>query len=115
MPAQPPDEWTYLRPEEFADDDAVEQVDAVFETNAEVAAIHLVDVDEAPTASVALDPGETLVSSAAGGARDDPDARYFDDEEPEAAAAPASDDDGVEPSVDDILVSQHYAFGPETT
>ena len=27
----------------------------------------------------------------------------------------AADHDGIEPSVDDILVSQHYAFGPETT
>ena len=62
MPAQPPDEWTYLRPEEFTDDDAVEQADAVFETNAEDAALHLVDEDEPPVASVALDPGETLVS-----------------------------------------------------
>lgn len=115
MPAQPPDEWTYLRPEEFTDDDAVEQVDAVFETNAEDAALHLVDEDEPPVAGVALDPGETLVSRAVADLRADPDARYFDDEEPEAAVASTVDDDGIEPSVDDILVSQHYAFGPETT
>jgi hypothetical protein len=113
MPAQPPDEWIYLRPEEFADDDAVERVDELFATNAEEAALHLVDVDEPPVAGLALDPGETLAPASVGA--DDPDAHYFDDEEPEAFVSDGVDDDGGEPSVDELLVSQHYTFGPDTT
>jgi len=115
MPAQPPDEWTYLRPEEFADDDAVERVDAEFETNAEVAALHLVDADEPPAAGLALDPGETIARP---GVSDEGATRYFDDEEPEVGATePDHDrdtDDAAEPAVDEILVSQHYAFDEES-
>ncbi len=113
MPAQPPDEWTYLRPEEFADDDALEKVDAEFETGAENAALHLVDVDEAQIGTQGLDPGETLERPQPDGVRM---AQYFDDEEPEAGAAPsASDDDAsVEPRVDQILDSQHYSFEEDT-
>lgn len=115
MPAQPPDEWTYLRPEEFADDDAVERVDAEFETNAEVAALHLVDPDEPPAAGLALDPGETIARP---DVSDEGATRYFDDEEPEVGPTEAdhdrATDDGVEPAVDEILVSQHYAFDEES-
>ena len=60
MPAQPPDEWTFLRPEEFADDDAVERVDAVFDTSAEETALHVVDTDEPQSTQEGMDPGETL-------------------------------------------------------
>jgi hypothetical protein len=109
MPAQPPDEWTYLRPEEFADDDAVERVGAVFTTGAEDAALHLIDVDEPPAASQGLDPGETLDRLRA---NDAPTGRYFDDEEPEPGQGTDghTDEGAEEPRVDEILASQHYTF-----
>jgi hypothetical protein len=109
MPAQPPDEWTYLRPEEFADDDALEKVDAKFETGAENAALHLVDVDETQIGTQGLDPGETLERPQHDGIRT---AQYFDDEEPEVGAAPSvpDEDASAEPRVDQILDSQHYTF-----
>jgi hypothetical protein len=112
MPAQPPDEWTYLRPEEFADDDAVEQVDDQFTTAAEDAALHVVDVEAPPGGSGALDPGQTTVV-------DEPAAadasRYFDDEEPDGDQAhrPPGDEAPDEPGVDEILASQHYSFDPD--
>ncbi len=109
MPAQPPDEWTYLRPEEFADDDAVERVDAVFTTGAEDAALHMIDVDEPPAVSQGLDPGETLDRPRAD---DESTDRYFDDEEPDLGQGAKSNNDegGEEPRVDEILASQHYTF-----
>jgi hypothetical protein len=111
MPAQPSDEWTYLRPEEFADDDAVERVGAQMEVGAEDDALHLIDGDE-PRPTEALDPGRTLERPRVD---DGPTATYFDDEEPEGRrdGATASDDANEEPRVDEILVSQHYAFDPE--
>jgi hypothetical protein len=110
MPAQPPDEWTYLRPEEFADDDAVERIDAVFDTSVEETALHVVDLDEPQSTPEGLDPGETLTKAAPG---DKDGEQYFDDEEPNATADSrgASDSEMTnEPGVDDLLVSQHYTF-----
>jgi hypothetical protein len=112
MPAQPPDEWTYLRPEEFADDDAVEQVDAMFEKGAEDAAVHTIDLDEPLDTRRGLDTGETLERPENDEGRP---VDYFDDEEPESGPPPESgdDDSSIEPRVDQILVSQHYAFEQE--
>ena len=109
MPAQPPDEWTYLRPEEFADDDAVERVDAVFETGAEDAALHMVDTDLPTVTREGLDPGETLERPRTDDVGPD---QYFDDEEPEGGSRRRSSDEetAVEPRVDEILASQHYTF-----
>jgi hypothetical protein len=113
MPAQPPDEWTYLRPEEFADDDAVEHADAVFETGAEDAALHMVDIDQPSVPNQGLDPGETLERPRADDGRT---AQYFDDEEPESGPGRRTDngdDATAEPRVDEILASQHYTFEPD--
>jgi hypothetical protein len=129
MPSQPQDEWTYLRAEEFADDDAVERVGEAFDVGAEDAALHLIDLDEPQVTGEALDPGETLVV----GTTDGPAVQYFDDEEPEPdheAGRRADDgttDDALvrttildgdepdeEPGLDDILASQHYSFEPES-
>jgi hypothetical protein len=112
MPAQPPDEWTFLRPEEFADDDAVERVDAVFDTSAEETALHVVDTDEPQSTPEGMDPGETLTSAVLA---DQDGLQYFDDEEPNATVDSRGSVDGemtAEPGVDDILVSQHYSFDP---
>lgn len=111
MPAQPSDEWTYLRPEEFADDDAVEQVEAKMDVGAEDEALHVVDGEEPQLADV-LDPGRTLERPVVD---DGPTATYFDDEEPELRrdGVREVDDATEEPRVDEILVSQHYAFDPE--
>ena len=111
MPAQPPDEWTYLRPEEFADDDAVERADTESVRGAEDAALHVIDLDEPQATNQGLDPGETLDRAGAGDGQDD---RYFDDEEPEPGQAGKRDDDpAVEPRVDEILASQHYTFNQD--
>ena len=109
MPSQqPPDEWTYLRPEEFADDDAVERVDDQFELGAEDAALHLVDLDEPQVSREALDPGETLPRGVAASTSE---TQFFEDEEPDSdRSTVATDDVGEEPRLDEILASQHYTF-----
>lgn len=113
MPAQPQDEWTFLRPEEFADDDAVERIDAIFDTSAEENAVHMVDLDDGDAPRAALDPGETRSSPVRA---DDMPMAYFDDEEPEASARrdgsarPQMAEPDEEPGVDELLVSQHYSF-----
>lgn len=113
MPAQPSDEWTYLRPEEFADDDAVERIGARLDVGAEDAALHLVDADDAARPQEGLDPGRTLVPPPDG---EGPAATYFDDEEPDVPGASTGDDElTAEPGVDELLVSQHYTFDPEPT
>jgi hypothetical protein len=111
MTAQPQDEWTYLRPEEFADDDAVERIDAACTTSPEEQAVHLLDPASEPRPATVLDTGETLVRPAPG----DPSVRYFDDEEPEDRGSPDADETDTEPRVDELLVSQHYAFDAETS
>jgi hypothetical protein len=118
MPSQPQDEWIYLRPEEFADDDAVERVEEVFDLGAEDAAVHIIDLDEPQVSNRPLDPGETLTN---GRTLENPAAQYFDDEEPDRAYDERStgnpdldrNDPDEEPGLDDILASQHYAFEPE--
>lgn len=106
MTSQPRDEWTYLRPEEFSDDDEVERIDAAFDRSAEEVAMHELDPDEGVAATV-IDAGLTLERSS-----DDDEApvQYFDDEEPVEDTTGESE---VEPSVDQLLVSQHYTFDPE--
>ena len=107
MPAQPSDEWTFLRPEEFADDDAVERAEAASDASAEETAVHELEVDESQVGSNELDPGETLIVLAL---TDDPPVGYFDDEEPEPGPVRPAVESEQEPGLDDILVSQHYSF-----
>lgn len=109
MPAQPEDEWTYLRPEEFADDDAVEIVDATFESSPEEAALHEVYLDGEPDRAGSGADRTTEDAT-------DPDvahACYFDDEEPDGDEPSLTSGSDAEPSVDELLVSQHYAFEPD--
>jgi hypothetical protein len=111
MPSQPQDEWIYLRAEEFTDDDAVESVEAVFDTGAEDAALHPVDPDEPQVSAEALDPGQTLGDRRRA---DAPSMQYFDDEEPERIVNLDGSEPDVEPGLDDILTSQHYSFEPDS-
>jgi hypothetical protein len=110
MPAQPQDEWTYLRPEEFADDDAVERIDATFESSAEETAVHEVDPDAGTGANASLDPGETVVRPQSD---DDVLIQYFDDEEPDRHTGRVAAESDDEPGIDELLVSQHYTFDPD--
>lgn len=119
---QPQDEWTFLRPDEFVDDDAVDRADEAAERGPEETAMHVheLDGDRAVT-----DPGRTDVSLADGNAAGDDSTdrndvtsapiTYFDDEEPEQPQARPADrrDAEHEPDLEEILESQHYAFVPE--
>jgi hypothetical protein len=111
MPTQPQDEWTYLRPEEFADDDAVERIDEKYESSPEEGALHEVDLDAGASESAALDPGETVARATS----DEVATQFFDDEEPDLSAesratSDETDETDDEPRVDELLLSQHYAF-----
>jgi hypothetical protein len=101
----------FLRPEEFADDDAVERVDAAFDTSAEEAAVHVLDPDDSPVITSALDPGQTQVTISLSA---DTPTEYFDDEEPEPGPrrvdATVDEEADHEPGLDEILTSQHYTF-----
>lgn len=109
MPAQPEDEWTYLRPEEFADDDAVEVVDATFESSPEEAALHEVELDGEPDRAESSANQATEVATGSDAAQ----ACYFDDEEPDGDEPSPTGERDTEPSVDELLVSQHYSFEPD--
>lgn len=127
---QPPDEWSFLRPDVLIDDGDVESLQSAHERSPEEAALH---IDRADRLRSANDPGRAEVAI-------DPDSNaapeivsYFDDEEPEVPfrawsangtaattedgaddpTARADNDDGGEPDLEDILESQHYAFRPE--
>jgi hypothetical protein len=117
MPAQPQDEWTYLRPEEFADDDELERIDHRFDTGAEDAALHVIELDGNEPASTAIDAGQTFVVAT----MPEMPTSYFDDEEPDArrdSPDQPTTDDAVdadeEPALDQILTSQHYSFDEES-
>lgn len=110
MPAQPQDEWTYLRPEEFADDDAVENIDAAFESSPEETAVHEVDPEAGTGANASLDPGETAMRAQGD---DEITIQYFDDEQPDRSPDGVVAEADSEPSVNDLLVSQHYTFDPD--
>jgi hypothetical protein len=128
---QPPDEWSFLRPDVLTDDGDVEALQAAEVRAPEEAALH---VDHADRLRSANDPGraEVAIDPDVNGAP--PVVSYFDDEEPEVSATPwerrdgnssesipdpddatarADNEDGSEPDLEDILESQHYAFGPE--
>lgn len=110
MPAQPQDEWTYLRPEEFADDDAVERIEEAFDSSPEETAVHELDPDVG-TAAAVLDPGETAERAPS---RDEVPTQYFDDEEPDRGpGGEAVGEVETELGVDELLVSQHYTFDPD--
>ena len=110
MPAQPQDEWTFLRPEEFTDDDALDRIDASLDVSAEENAMHECDLDDRSDLGAGLDPGRTL------GLRERDDgstARYFDDEEPDTGRRGLAAEAEVEPALDQLLQSQHYSFEPD--
>lgn len=93
---QPADEWDYLRPE--GDDD----VDG--HPAPEEAALH----EDDPDRSAAHDPGrsdDSAVVDLDGGPPED----HFPDEELERPGPAPADDH--EPDLEEILESQHYAFG----
>jgi len=131
---QPPDEWSFLRPDVLIDDGDVESLQAIDMRSPEEAALH---IDRSQGLRSANDPGRAEVAI-------DPDVNavppvvtYFDDEEPEVSmvgwsrngttptlevdsddddddrSAHADNEDGGEPDLEDILESQHYAFRPE--
>jgi len=104
--AQPSDAWTFLRAEEFADDDEVELAAAAMERSPEEAAMHeaLLDV------RAVHDPGRADVSAGADDDVREAVAVPFDDEEPETGPRPGADDH--EPDLESILESQHYASAP---
>jgi hypothetical protein len=108
--AQPPDEWTFLRPEEFDHDEEVERVSGAMAQAPEETAMHL----EAPV-SLVRDPGRTDVDVGAGNVTEDDlevSAVYFDDEEPEGPGNGPDADADHEPDLEEILESQHYSFEP---
>lgn len=135
---QPPDEWSFLRPDVLTDDDALDTLIAANEISPEEAALH---IDRTRSSRPATDPGRAEVAIDPDLGAPPPTVRYFDDEEPErygigqelgAASDPgrgrvfgrydqdvpsadglADDDPDGEPDLEEILESQHYAFAPE--
>ncbi len=131
---QPPDEWSFLRPDVLIDDGDVDQLQAAETRAPEETALH---IDRTDRLRSAADPGRAEVTIDPDVNAAPPVVSYFDDEEPEIAtrgwvhrngASPsrpidgASDDDPSahadneddgEPDLEDILESQHYAFGAE--
>jgi hypothetical protein len=100
---QPKDEWVFLRTDEFTDDTSLETIDADVEQGPEERAIHVERItrpDTKPhrTAPVPAPP--------------EPPVTYFDDEEPESGPRRAPRGDEREPDLEELLESQHYAFGP---
>jgi len=133
---QPPDEWSFLRPDVLIDDGDVEALQSADVRSPEEAALH---IDRSEQLRSANDPGRAEVAIDPDVNGTPPVVTYFDDEEPEVSAigwspngtAPAvdagsddndEDDDPSaradnevegEPDLEDILESQHYAFAPE--
>jgi len=106
---QPQDEWVFLRPDEFTDDDDLETIDAAVERGPEERAMH-VERLRRPI----MDPTRADVETAATGAVDEMPVTYFDDEEPELGPRPsaAAAEPEHEPDLEELLESQHYAFEP---
>jgi len=101
---QPRDEWGFL-----PDDDRLGERVGL---SPEAMTVHLVEdpLDLLPAA----DPGRAEVALVDEGAdADEAPVVAFDDEQPEGAASWADADDDVEPDLEELLESQHYAFAPE--
>jgi hypothetical protein len=103
---QPGDEWTFLRPDEFVDDEEVEKVDATAERPPEVSAMHV----ETTRGRALHDPGRSDVDTGTSPGEEAP-AVYFEDEQPDGSAPEVAEGDH-EPDLEEILESQHYAFEP---
>lgn len=100
---QPKDEWTFLRPDEFVDDNEVERIDQVVERGPEETAMHVEHLRRPVT-----DPGQSDVEVGSASEQEMP-VSYFEDEQPEATASPEVDQER-EPDLEELLESQHYAF-----
>ncbi len=131
---QPPDEWSFLRPDVLIDDGDVETLQSAALRAPEEAALH---IDRSDRLRSVDDPGRSEVAIDTDINAAPPIVSYFDDEEPEVTWIPwsrrddepsssssdgdrdddpgarADNDDGGEPDLEDILESQHYAFQPE--
>jgi hypothetical protein len=112
MPSQPPqplDEWDFLGDDDADDGDPAPGLAKA----AEVAAMHR---DARSFETPAEDPGVSDVALAAEGA-EPVTQTYFSDEEPEGSpndpVRPRAEPDDHEPDLEEILESQHYAFGPD--
>lgn len=104
---QPDDEWTFLRPDEFVDDNELDRLEAIAERGPEETAMHEVALGD----RAVEDPGRADVETDALAPAEPPEAVYFDDEQPEQAPASAdTEDSDEEPDLEQILESQHYAF-----
>jgi hypothetical protein len=109
-PTQPPDEWEFLSRDEELESPEPEEIAP--EAMAEFVEKHMIAPEEILDAlDASLDTGQAM-----GGERDEPPVIPFPDEEPDwpagrdPAASPAED---VEPDLEEILESQHYAFEAE--
>ena len=100
-PIQPLDEWDFV-PDD--DDPGPARRQAM-----EDAALH---IESRQAITPAEDPGvsDVVVDPTTGGP--DPGASYFADEEPDdGSVVPDPPEDDHEPDLEEILESQHYAFG----
>lgn len=106
---QPSDEWTFLRPDEFVDDDEVDRADRAAERQPEEQAMHVSWIEQ----RAVRDPGRSDVETglASGDEEEASVVTYFDDEEPEWGGEPKPEVEH-EPDLEEILESQHYAFPP---
>lgn len=103
---QPKDEWTFLRPEEFSDDAALDAIDRMVERGPEERAMHVEHLVRPVT-----DPARSEVATGIPPARELP-VTYFDDEQPEVPTPPGPESDH-EQDIEELLESQHYAFGSD--
>lgn len=102
---QPEDGWTFLQPERFGDDEELHKLQHLAGRDPETAAVHL-ERSHMPLDDPGLADVSTAAYDDAGGAT------YFDDEEPESNSLDGSvHDTDMEPDLEEILESQHYAFG----
>jgi hypothetical protein len=107
---QPSDEWTFLRPDEWLDDNAQAWTEPLTERGPEELAMHETSLSD----RAVYDPGRADVDTTMTVPVVDEPVTYFDDEEPEVAVTTApldtDPDADEEPDLEEILESQHYAF-----
>ena len=105
---QPADEWEFL-----PDDDRLTERVGL---SPEALALHL--VDDPHDVLPAEDPGRAEVAlddevDVTGGIDADVPVAVFDDEQPVGLPPWGDADDDVEPDLEQLLESQHYAFAPD--
>ncbi len=108
---QPEDEWTFLGIDDFIDDGQIDDIDKTMETSAEESAMHIERPDRPRRPST--DPAS---SDSGVNVEDEGRAEVarFDDEEPEFGEQPL-DTSEHEPEIVEILESQNFLFGDDTT